>query len=73
MNAVLGHEISRLSQSERLALIGELWDSIDGGALTLTKAQGKELERRIDMLDEERSRAVPWEVVKADLSTRIRN
>ena len=73
MSPALDQEIARLSPQERLALIGELWDSLDSNDAPLTAAQNRELDRRLDMLDEERSLAVSWDVVKAELSALTRN
>lgn len=73
MTPALSHEIALLSPRERLTLIGELWDSLAIDNLQLTAAQDAELDHRIEGLDEERGHAVPWDSVKADLSTRIRN
>ncbi len=70
---MLNLEIARLSPQERLTLIGKLWDSLDRDDAPLTAAQDRELDRRIDMLDEERPLAVTWEVVKAELAALTRN
>jgi len=40
-------DIQALSTDERLELIGELWDSLDGAALPLTPEQSQELARRM--------------------------
>lgn len=42
---------SHLSQEERLDLIGELWDSLDG--VQPTAAQQAEIGRRLDTLDQD--------------------
>lgn len=73
MTPALSTEIARLSPGERLALIGELWDSLDQDKLHPTPAQDIELDRRIRMLDDERGHAISWDVIKVDLSARIRN
>lgn len=47
-------DISRLSTEERLALIEELWESLDQedrDAIPLTPEQEVELDRRLDSLD----------------------
>ena len=44
-------EITRLSPDERLALIAQLWDSLDDHQVQLTEAQEAELERRLATLD----------------------
>jgi putative addiction module component (TIGR02574 family) len=63
-------EISRLSPDERLALIAQLWDSLEDDQIPLTKAQQSELERRLAMLDQDRERSVTWEDLKAELEQR---
>ena len=59
--------IDRLSVEERLQLVGEIWDSIgpDIEQQPLTQAERDELERRLKLLDENPSKVVPWEDVKA--------
>ena len=47
-------DISRLSGDERLALIEELWESLDAeqrDAIPLTKKQEADLDRRLDALE----------------------
>jgi putative addiction module component (TIGR02574 family) len=63
-------EISRLSPDERLALIAQLWDSLEDDQIPLTKPQQSELERRLAMLDQDRDRSVTWEDLKAELEQR---
>jgi putative addiction module component (TIGR02574 family) len=46
MNATLESEIAQLSQEEKLALIGRLWDSLDADSLPVSPAVIAELERR---------------------------
>ena len=53
-------ELARLTPSERLALIAQLWDSLDDGQLPLTAAQKDELDRRLATLDQDRGRGVSW-------------
>jgi putative addiction module component (TIGR02574 family) len=54
-------EITRLHPAERLALIGDLWDSINDSELALPSAQSRELERRLVGFDEDAAKAVSWE------------
>jgi putative addiction module component (TIGR02574 family) len=63
-------EINRLSPPERLALIGELWDSITDAELPTPPAQRRELARRLTGFDQDRTQAVSWEQLKAELATR---
>jgi putative addiction module component (TIGR02574 family) len=63
-------EIIRLSPDERLALIAQLWDSLDDNQVQLTPAQQAELERRLATLDRDRTQSVTWETLKAELDQR---
>jgi putative addiction module component (TIGR02574 family) len=63
-------EIVRLSPPERLALIAQLWDSLEDDQLPLTDAQQAELERRLASLDQDRSEGVTWAALKAELERR---
>jgi putative addiction module component (TIGR02574 family) len=53
-----------LSPDERLALIAQLWDSLDDHHVQLTPAQQAELERRLATLDQDRTQSVTWETLK---------
>ena len=63
-------EITRLSPPERLSLIAQLWDSLTDAETPLPPAQQVELERRLTTLDQDRSQAVTWERLKANLAQR---
>jgi putative addiction module component (TIGR02574 family) len=63
-------EIARLSPPERLALIAQLWDSLEDDQLPLTDAQRAELERRMASLDQDRNEGVTWAALKAELEQR---
>ena len=63
-------EILRLSPPERLALIAQLWDSLEHDAPPLTAAQEAELENRLAALQHARRKAVTWEALKAELEQR---
>jgi putative addiction module component (TIGR02574 family) len=41
-------EINKLSQSKRILLAQEIWDSIDGDSIELTDAIKKELDCRLE-------------------------
>ena len=51
-------------------LIGELWDSLDAADVPLTSTQRTELRRRLDSFEQDRSRGVTWEQLKAQLARR---
>ena len=55
---------------ERLALIAQLWDSLENEQLPLTSAQQAELEHRLASLDEDRRNGVTWASLKAELERR---
>jgi putative addiction module component (TIGR02574 family) len=63
-------EIVRLSPPERIALIAQLWDSLDADRLPLTGAQKAELESRLASLDQDRKNGVTWTALKAELERR---
>lgn len=63
-------EIARLTAPERLALIGELWDSMTDAELPLSKSQRSELASRLGSFDQDRPNAVTWESLKAELAAR---
>jgi putative addiction module component (TIGR02574 family) len=70
MELLTSDEIVRLSPSERIALIAQLWDSLEDDQLPLTSAQQAELERRLTSLDQDRQNGVTWAALKAELEQR---
>ena len=71
MELLTPDEIVRLSRSERLALIAQLWDSLGHEQLTLGAAQQAELAHRLGSLDQDRQDGVIWEALKAELEQRV--
>jgi putative addiction module component (TIGR02574 family) len=63
-------EIARLSPDERLALISQLWDSLDEPRVPLTPAQQAEREHRLATPDHDRGRRVTWAALKVELEQR---
>ena len=63
-------EITRLSPEERLRLIEQLWDSLEGEDVPLPPAQASELERRLATFDADCARAVGWDDLKEELARR---
>lgn len=63
-------DISRLSPSERLELVEELWDSLTPADIPLTPSQVKEIDRReaLHRADPERGR--PWRDVFDEIERR---
>jgi putative addiction module component (TIGR02574 family) len=63
-------ELARMTPPERLALIAQLWDSLEQDEIPLTPAQQAEIERRLDSMDEDRRDTVSWAELKAELQQR---
>ena len=70
MELLTHDEIARLTPPERLALISQLWDSLEAEQLPLTTAQQTELDRRLAMLDQDRREGITWAALKAELEQR---
>jgi putative addiction module component (TIGR02574 family) len=65
-------DLDRLTDAERLALIGELWDSLDSAvAAPITPQRADELDRREAEADADPTAGDPWVDVKADLRRRL--
>ena len=63
-------EYMKLSVSERIQLVEDIWDSIAAEApdsIELSKTQKAELHRRVAAHQADPSSAVPWEQVRAKL------
>jgi putative addiction module component (TIGR02574 family) len=66
--------LDRLSPEEKLALAGQLWDSVLGAekpGATLTDAQREELRRRVAHADAHPEDSVSWEEAKAATLKRL--
>lgn len=70
MELLSQNELSRLTPPERLALITQLWDSLEDNQLPVATAQIEELDRRLATLDTDRQEGVTWEALKAELDRR---
>jgi putative addiction module component (TIGR02574 family) len=70
MEVLTPEEIVRLTPPERLALIAQLWDSLEQEHVPLTGAQEAELERRLSSLSEDKRNGVTWVFLKAELEQR---
>jgi putative addiction module component (TIGR02574 family) len=70
MESLTPDEIVRLSPTERIALIAQLWDSLEHDQIPLTGAQQEELERRLASLGQDRQNSVTWADLKAELERR---
>jgi putative addiction module component (TIGR02574 family) len=70
MELLTNDELVRLTPPERLALISQLWDSLEDDHLPLTAAQRAELDLRIATLDQDRRKGITWAALKAELEQR---
>jgi putative addiction module component (TIGR02574 family) len=70
MELLTHRELVRLTPPERLALISQLWDSLEDDHLPLTAAQRAELDRRLATLDQDRREGITWTTLKAELELR---
>ena len=70
MELLTQDELVRLTPPERLALISQLWDSLEDSQLPLTVAQRAELDSRLATLDQDRREGVTWAALKAELVQR---
>ena len=73
MQPLSPEEIHRLSPEERLVLIGQLWDSLHDGEVSVPPAQRAELSRRLSIFDKDRAEAVTWEQLRDELERRKEN
>lgn len=72
MDPLRRDELARLSPPERLALISQLWDSLEDHEVPLTTAQQVDLDARLVSLDQDRREGVSWADLKAELEQRCR-
>ena len=63
-------DLQSLTPEERLELLEELWDSLTDADLPLTQAQRDELDRRLDDLEQDGPRGIPWDEVLRRLESR---
>jgi putative addiction module component (TIGR02574 family) len=70
MELLTHEELARLTPPERLALIAQIWDSLEDEQIPLTAAQQTELDRRLATLDHDRREGITWTALKAELEQR---
>ena len=70
VNILTQDELVRLTPPERLAIISQLWDSLEDEQLPITASQQAELDRRLDTLDQDRRKGMTWAALKAELEQR---
>lgn len=56
-------DLEHLTAEERLNLIGQIWDSLQAEDVPVTDEQKAELDRRIEEMDGDGKRGIPWEEV----------
>jgi putative addiction module component (TIGR02574 family) len=68
MSSNLTDEAKKLSVSERIVLVEEIWDSIaeDNGCFELTEPQKEELDRRLASSHANPSLGRTWDEIKAE-------
>ena len=59
-----------LTAEQRLALIGEIWNSLESDAVPLTAGRQAELDRRLASAEADRASSVTWDAVRAEISSR---
>ena len=73
MSRVLCREaINKLSVDDRLDLIGDLCESLEGAELPITDEQAEELDRREVTFDQDRTESMTWEELKDRIERRRR-
>ena len=72
MNADLLAEVLKLSASDRLQLIGALWDTLSETDIPVTPEERALLDERLADLDTNPGDQSPWAEVKARLEQRRR-
>ena len=67
--AIAPAEIEKLSVSERIELIGYIWDSIEASSerIEMTQAQKDELDRRIAAYRMDHDKGATWEEVVEEI------
>ncbi len=68
MSTELAEQIKKLSVSERIVLVEEIWDSIaaDKEPIELTQEQKDELDRRSEWFRQNPGQGRTWEEIKAE-------
>ncbi len=68
-------DLLKLSIPERILLVEELWDSIeqeaDSNEIFFTEEQRLEIERRIDLIEQGKTKFYTWEEVKAKVKANL--
>jgi putative addiction module component (TIGR02574 family) len=71
MTTALLKKATSLPVPDRIKLVEDIWDSISNEADdSLTPAQKRELDRRLDAMRKSPGRAVPWDEAKQQILKR---
>ena len=74
MTTALLKQATKLELSDRIKLVEDIWDSIadepEKDSFPLTKAQTRELDRRLALMKKNPNRAIPWNVAKRQILKR---
>lgn len=62
-------DVSKLTPGEKLDLIDELWQSLRPEDLEISPEQQAELDRRLERLDRDGPHGVPWQLVRAEMTS----
>jgi putative addiction module component (TIGR02574 family) len=62
-------EINKLTVPQKLALMEEIWTSINDEKIKITSEQKKELDRRLKKLESGQSKLYTWHEIKSSLRT----
>ena len=63
-------DYSHMTPTEKLDLIGEIWDSLSESAGEIPATHREELDRRLADADANPDAVIPWEVARARLRDR---
>ena len=61
-------DLSRLTATEKLDLLDEIWQSLSPDDVPVDPELCAELDRRLDRFDEDLPDAVAWEEVRAEMT-----
>lgn len=61
------NDILKLSVSERLLLLEQIWSSIPADKVSLSKSQQEELDKRLERMNNGQTRFLTWDEVKKNL------
>jgi putative addiction module component (TIGR02574 family) len=70
MSSISQDELVRLTAQERLALISQIWDSLEDGNLPVSIAQRAELDRRLSTVSQDRKEGIAWATLQTELEKR---